>query len=483
MLLNRSLGTSASPLEDISYMGIAKAVLEDQYKTPNGACGFYLHNTDFWTYTVDKWEVTKREVVEDLVWHWLSDAYHYEIGAQGIKTIKKMRVSKNVVLEVVRAIEAQRRLLEPKLPLFISGSEGRNPSLCIGFKDMLLDVEASAKSGQMVFKKRAENFMDSVTLPVNLDLNAECPVWLNCLKEWGGGDPAWATLLQRSMAYRFLSFRGFAKWFMYYGAVRGGKGTIETVMRELMGPHAYVGVRMSSLGKQFGLHKLVRARTFVVSEITELDKLMGEESSGLIKNLVGRDPIDLDRKHTEGLENVVSDACVVLVGNELPQLPNKGRGLSSKMVPINFDSSFEGKEDFFLADKLRGELAGIAAWIAKGAVELIAEPDSKKKFPLTEGGLFAMEKYHMLNNPADTFLNWAFVKNKDRFVSSELVWGLYEQFMEQMKWQKMSRIKFNGWLESTNSWGVRKYREAGGGKNGFKGLALKEKVGFTEAHT
>jgi len=475
----KTIGTYERPISNPTPVNLAKSIIEDQFKTEAGRRGLFFWGGDYWAWEGGMWTIKGSELIEDLLWKWLDEAWVVKYTTKGSDTVK-LDYSMALVGSIMRCLEGETRLPEGKIPRWLAGKDLPNPDMCIGFRDVMLDVKGSAESGQLVTAPRGEVWFDCLTVPYDLMTKEECPTWRTCCGQWGGNDPLWETCLKREMGYGLMAFRGLAKWFMHYGRSRAGKGTIETVRRGLMGNQAYLGLRMSSLGKNFGLHKLVRARAMVVSEVTELEKHLGEEASGLIKNLIGRDPIDLDRKYQMGLENVVSDAMVVIMGNELPNMPNKGRGMSSKMVPLNFDVTFEGKEDVELSMKLEKEMGGIARWAAEGAVEVLAEKDSSKRFPFTQGSHDAMAKYHILNNPADSFLLWGFLKREKGFVPSELVWNRYEEFSALMKIKPVARNQFNNWLEAQNSWGVVKGREAGGGRNGFRGIGLKVTPSFED---
>ncbi len=474
----KTIGTNSNPITDASPMGIAMSILEDQFKTGNGANGLYEHSNDFWQWE-GQWNVKTARDIEDIVLRWMSAAWFSKKTQTGT-TMQALRYDSSSVKLVVRCIESAVRLPMARTPGWIGEKAGTSPLFCVGFKDVVVDVAESVKQEKVVTSPRKENWFDCMTLPCNYNPTAECPTWKKCIADWSGGDPLWETVLKREFGMSLISFREYAKWFMHYGMGRSGKGTIEFVRKCLIGDYGYMGIRMSALGKNFGLHKLTRARVLTIGEVFELEKHLREEATGLLKNLVGMDPIDLDRKFRDPIENIVSPAMVVMLGNELPNLPNKGRGLSMKMVPLNFDHSFEGKEDVHLKEKLVEEMEGIARWAIEGAIELVGEKESGKRFPMTEGAKEMMEKYHIMNNPSDTFLHWAFTKNKDAFVASELVWGRYLEFCDMYRMKAMARNQFNQWLEAQNSWGVRRHRQAGGGKNGFKGIGFKVSVGFSE---
>ena len=159
-----------------------------------------------------------------------------------------------------------------------------------------------------------------------------------------------------------------------------------------------------------------------------------------------------------------------LIGNKVPNLPNAGRGLSSKMVPMTFNVSFEGAEDYDLMDQVRAELGGIASALGLAAARLVGD---NGKFPLTESGKMVMEKYLRVGSPADWFLEWGFEKSNTSHVPTAAVYETFKQFCQTFNLEAMTRHEFTGWLEANNSWKVTYARKNQGGPMGFKGLAMK----------
>jgi phage/plasmid-associated DNA primase len=174
------------------------------------------------------------------------------------------------------------------------------------------------------------------------------------------------------------------------------------------------------------------------------------------------------------MRNVVVNAAPWVQSNEIPQLPNKGRGLSGKMLVLPFEKSFEGKEQHNLMDVLRGELAGIAVWALKGAIKLEGAGDAEK-FPPTDGGLRVVKDYHLANNPFDYFLEARFVKNKGGFVANELV------KREWKDWCKSNNVKMHVAdnqllvkIVAESSWDLSRIRKGAEGTRALGGLSLKK---------
>ena len=421
-----------------------------------------------------RWVQRDVQWLEDAVWRWTEDL-HVSDDPNGL-VVERYQTNEHKVNGVVRALQALCRVAATEVPQWLdAGARGQveDPHCCIAFRDVVVDVKASARVGAMVCVPRGPEWFDPCVMDVDLDSDAECPRWMRCLEEWSGGDAAWKELLQRWMGYSLMSHRRYAKWMLFHGKVRAGKGTIGTVMRWLLGGTGFVGTSLDELAGSFGLDGLEFSRVLCVSEVSELDGREGEVAVRVLKNVLGRDPISINAKYRRQVRNVVVNAAPWVQANEIPQLPNKGRGLSTKMLVLPFERSFEGKEQHDLMDVLKGELAGIAAWALRGAMKLEAAEDGDK-FPPTGSGVRVVRDYHLTNNPFDYFLEARFVRNKQGFVANELV------RREWKDWCRVNNVKMHvadnqlvRRLTSESSWDLCKIRKGGEGTRGIGGLSLK----------
>ena len=217
---------------------------------------------------------------------------------------------------------------------------------------------------------------------------------------------------------------------------------------------------------------LEHSRVLCISEVSELDGREGEKATRVLKNIIGQDPVTVNVKYKRQMRNMIINAAPIVQANEIPQLPNKGRGLSSKMLVLPFDVSFEGHEDPYLIDTLLGELEGIAAWAVQGAIDLEAEDD---RFPLPSRASDTIQMYHLQNNPFDYFLEERFVRSEEGFVATELLWMQWNNWLKQnsIKNLHVARNQLSIKIETQSSWSVNRHRPHGG-KRGLKGLSLRK---------
>lgn len=462
------VATQERPMESAEPMKVAGFLLREAFNTPDGRQGLWSFRESFYHWYGEQWQIRDSVWLEDMCWTLLEDAYYRDRSREEM-VIRRFNPNRAKIENVMRALEALVRLNHSRVPVWLGEGDVDVDSM-VAFQDVLVDTKT------MEIRDRDARWFDPVTLPVTWKPDAECPKWMQCLEEWSEGDAMWKELLQRWMGYCLMPHRRHAKWLLMYGKVRAGKGTISKVLESLMGTDCYMGTSLDDLAGDFGLDGLEHARVLCISEVSELDGRMGERATRVLKNIVGQDPISVNIKFKRQMRNIVIDAAPMVQSNEIPQLPNKGRGLSSKMLVLPFDISFEGRENPYLFDELKGELAGIAAWAVKGAHKVETAYKARDRFPMPHKSEDAIRLYHLQNNPFDHFLEERFLKNPDGFVATEMIWGQWMDWLERngVKGVHVARNQITLQIESQSSWNVYRHRPGSDSKRGLKGLSLRK---------
>ena len=459
-----------NPLQSLEPVKVARRIIARQFTAPGGMRGLWRWKNDWWAWEGGVWRVLDEERIRDRVWLVLEDAV-YERPTQNGPVLVRYSPDKQKVDGVVRALEALVRIEAEEVPLWLEGPvEGFEPGETVAFRDRLVNVRT------MATMERPARWFDTAILPVNYEEDAGCERWLRAVREWGDGDEMWAELLARWMGYCLMGSRKYARWMLMYGKIRGGKGTISGVIRRLVGRDAFMGASLEDLAGGFGMDGLERTKVLSINEVSELDGKSGERVCRVVKNIVGRDPMTVDAKYMRQQRNVVVNAAVIMQSNEIPVLPNKGRGLSGKMLVLPFEVSFEGKEDLDLEGELVKELAGIAAWAVAGANRL-ENSKAGDRWPVPKAAERAVHMYHLQNNPFDSFLEARFVRRRDGFVANGMVRAQWDA------WVKANRIRMHVAsnmlplkLVQGSSWDLKQVRlsEAQGHERGISGMRLRK---------
>lgn len=427
---------------------------------------------DWWMWDAQTgWRMLCHERVRDMLWLELEEAMVPSPKDHAV--LERYAPDRWKVEGVARALEAVCRLdLPDGAPAWI-GHGPCPPALQGGDVATFRGAAVNARTGEVV--EVGPEWFDPATLTVRWEPDAACPRWEAAVREWSCGDPAWEELLARWMGYCLMGSRRYSRWMLMYGKIRAGKGTIASTLRKLLGRDAYLSSSLEDMAGGFGLDGVERSRVICVGEVSELDGRDGEKVCRVIKNVVGRDPLTVDAKFMRQQRNVVVNATVMLQSNEIPRLPNKGRGLSGKMLVLPFENSFEGRESLDLDRELSAELPGIAAWCMRGAMRLEAS-QAKDRWPQTDGGRKAMRLYHLQNNPFDAFLEARFVPNEGGFVDNDRIRQEWDDWRSKNK--VLMRVSANMLpikLVQGSSWNLRQQRlpESQGHARGVAGMSLR----------
>jgi len=460
--------TSNNTLSSPEPMQVARHLMRSKFSTPNNRNGLWYWRGVFYEWYGEEWKPRTQEWVESSLWNALENLT-YQTVSNGVVSQQRFAPNLSKVQNVLRALQAIATLAHERVPIWMGDGDAPNPRHSISFQDVILNCQSIS------FTDRTDAWFDPHVLPVAYDDGAAPPhTWLRCLEEWSGGDEKWITLLQRMFGYCLLPHREYAKWFLFYGKIRGGKGTIMSVLKALM-REGYMGTCLEDIAGQFGLWGIEQARVMAINEVSEISSREGEAACRVLKSIVGRDPISINRKYEPPLRNVTVDAVPIMQANEIPKLPNKGQGLSSKMVVLPFTVSFLGREDYGLLSKLLKELPAIARWAVQGAIDLEQEPDPRLKFIMPDAAQETVEEYTTVNNPYDEFLQDLFEEASGAFVGTKVVYENWKNWSKNLKIQQVSQAQFIHKLLQDSTWNITKHRIKNGGARGLRGLKLKSR--------
>lgn len=460
-------GTPESPFPSAHPSDIAASAVEQIFTTPSGQPGLIEHQGTLYAWHEQSWAPRDNHWLQVILWNWLSDR-HYQSGPN---SVARYAPTRSKVADIVSALQPHIVLQPTEIPCWLDDKHERTypPHHLVAFKDTLVNARTLSTT------ERTDLWLDPHVLPCSYTPTAPYKRWARCLKEWSDGDEAWASLLQRWFGYCLMPHRDFARWMLFHGKIRSGKGTIASVLRFLLGP-GFKGAALDDLAGTFGLDGIERARVLSISEVNSLDFTDAEKVTRVLKNIIGRDPITINIKHIRQVENVVSNAAPMVQANEIPRLSNKARGLSSKMLILPFEVTFEGREQFDLLEELKGELPGIAAWAVRGAhqLERARREDPSTMWPVPSAAVETVRLYHLINNPFDQFLESRFYRSSEGYVAVAMI------LREWRDWVKANKVKMQVAdnlltmrLVQESSWDLRRARIGAGGIRSLRGLSLR----------
>jgi putative DNA primase/helicase len=276
---------------------------------------------------------------------------------------------------------------------------------------------------------------------VDLDFDPEAlqPVkWLAFLRTLWEDDEESINTLQEWFGYFLSPLTKQQKIAMLIGPLRGGKGTIARILRQLCGEKSYCAPTLASIGQQFGLAVLIGKSVAVVSDA----RIGGRtDTSILIERLLsisGEDTLSIPRKFLSNWTGKLSTRFL-LISNELPRVEDNSGALASRFIIMTLTQSFLGREDPTLFDNLLPELPGILNWSLDGLDRLtkrgyFTQPSSSKEL---------IERLGDLSSPVRAFL-----RDEGYEIKAGNMIGVDELYSQWRYWCLKNGIKDPGTVQT-----------------------------------
>lgn len=190
------------------------------------------------------------------------------------------------------------------------------------------------------------------------------------------------------------------KSLMLVGPKRCGKGTIGRVMKELVGAQNTCSPTFSGLSSHFGLANLINKQLAIISDARLSNRT---DTTVLVENILritGEDSVSVARKYLSDWDGKLSTRFVIMT-NLVPALSESSGALAGRLIILKIKTSFYGKEDLSLTERLLTELPSILNWSLEGLDRLRArrhliQPSSATQY---------LEQLDTLSSPIKFFVS------------------------------------------------------------------------------
>lgn len=450
---------SAEPIK------VARQYLKERFVSGDGAQTIWTIADQTWVWYGDKWTCYDKKTLQADMMVWLEDS-KIEM-ADGSR--KRFVVYPKKVEDIATCLAAITRREGELPPMWMGGPEGVDPRWCVAFEDVVVHIK---EDGRLETFERSPKWVDNVVVPCTWEeaQKVETPVWDKAMETWSGGDEAWQERAIRWVGYSLPAYREYAKWLHPFGKSRSGKTTYTEVIRWLVGSNACIERTMKTLSKKYGTRGILQSRILLVSEVTQLERGDGEVVEGILKQILGRNEVESERKYEDAIYHK-SNAAPILVGNQMVLLPDSNKGLTSKMLMLPFAGSHLGHEDYELGEKLREELPGIAYKAVQALVRLKLAPHAEK-WPVPAKEAQLVGRLRGKTHVGHAFLDGRFVQVGKGFVPFRTLWAEWARYQTELGERvPLSRRQLYDWIEDTSGWDV--YRGEHAGNRGFWGMGVK----------
>ncbi|MFQ5965668.1 MAG: phage/plasmid primase, P4 family [Candidatus Scalinduaceae bacterium] len=224
------------------------------------------------------------------------------------------------------------------------------------------------KTGQL--RKHNKNDYITKVIPVEYDIHADCPKWIEFLEKIMDGNDVLIAFLKRAIGYSLTGNTSEQCLFMMHGVGANGKSTLISTINTLLSCYGQISSFETFLLKRNNtitndIAKLRGAR-FVSAIEAEGERRLAEV---LVKQLTGGDMVSARFLFSEFFE-FIPQFKLWLACNHKPTIHGTDHAIWRRIRLIPFTVQIpESEQDKELGEKLREELPGILTWAVQGCLE------------------------------------------------------------------------------------------------------------------
>jgi putative DNA primase/helicase len=301
--------------------------------------------------------------------------------------------------------------------------------------------------------------------PVEYDPQAEAPTWEAFLERVLPSEEL-RGFVQRAAGYSATGDTSEQCMFIHHGPGANGKSTFQETIAAALGDYAMRTPTETLLVKRSGgvpndVARLKGAR-FVTASETEEGRRLAES---LVKDLTGQDTISARFMWAEWFDFKPTHA-LHLSTNHKPEIRGTDPAIWRRIRLIPWAVTIPpAEQDRKLAEKLRGELPGILAWIVRGCSQWRREglqaPEEVRQ---------ATRAYRAEMDVLAAFLADCCLRSEDEEAFAGELWGAWKRWCEETGEQAGSQKRFGGRLAER---GFLNHRDSKTGRKVWSGLSLR----------
>jgi len=305
------------------------------------------------------------------------------------------------------------------------------PEDIICFRNGIMDV-SSVSSSPSPLADPTPLWFSGESCPFDYNPRAGCPIWMQCLKDWFGGDEDDVNLLREWMGYLLTSDTRAEKFMILAGSPRTGKSTVMYVVQCILGGQRRVAsASLDTLSERFGLQGLVGKTVVQLQEVRGGWRKDYSRAFQRLISIVGRDAQNVEIRYMEPLTNEILPIRFMMALNPpLPKFPDNTGALAERILVLDFDHGIPivNNPDVNLKDRITAETAGIFNWALEGLKQL---RQNNLVFTSSASSREAKAEFEIEMNPLGSFvLDCLFVAENAGPVDKRL---LHEFYLE---WKK-----------------------------------------------
>jgi putative DNA primase/helicase len=399
-------------------LAVARIFMAERYADTRAPLLLY-HRGLYYTWTGTHWLEVESRAVRAEIYRWLEPAWYWKETKSG-RELVRFEPTKVKVANVLEALEAIVHMSERMdAPAWVNSDAPWPADDTVALENGLL------RRSTRELHPHTPAFFNAHVLPFAYSPRARKPRrWTTFLRELWGDDQESIDALCEIMGYVLAGGTAQQKMFLLVGPRRSGKGTILRVLTALLGPENVCAPTLSSLSTNFGLQPLVGKALAAIS-----DARLGSRSDSFIAverllSISGEDSITIDRKYRDAWTGRLPTRFLLLT-NEIPAFTDASGALASRFVLLTLTTSFYGREDTTLTDRLLEEAPAIFNWCLEGLDRLTA----RGYFQQPSAALAALRHLEDLASPVSAFVRDRCRVGAGLAVDKDELWAAWKDWL------------------------------------------------------
>lgn len=360
---------TATTLDNREPLYIAEKWLKE-CKTVDGVPVLRSYKGIWYEYHGDHYrEIDEKAAVRGRLYDWLDGRMvQKQLGEDDAK-VEPYGATRSKVSDIIDAL-SRSCPIDAEPPCWLDGRTEPSPRDLIVFRNGVLDVDAFVATGDADLIPASPMLFTVNAVPYDYNPTAQCPQWMDFVRQVLPNDPAKVALLQEWVGYNLIPDMSLEKMMLFIGRSRSGKGTVLEVLRHVIGPEQVASTSFASLCEKYGKAPLVGKLAAILPDARIPRQADSMQALETLLQIIGQDGVDVRRMALPTIPYLKLSCRFTAAVNELPDLPDHSQALEPRLLILHFTECFIGKEDRTLKVRLPKEAPGILNWALDGLVRL-----------------------------------------------------------------------------------------------------------------
>ncbi len=291
------------------------------------------------------WSPTTEDQVRQLLYRSLEKANFEHTDGKGVVSEVAWNPDKAKVSNVIDALRAEALWADE-----VEDGTWRDGRTC----QVVLFSNGLLRIGDMCLLDHSPNYFNTEYVQCVYDPDASSEHIRKFLDDLTGADPAAIDTLLEFVGTRMAQDGRYQKMLVIQGPSGSGKGTLDRLLSKVLG-RRHAGYTMDDFKNSgFPMEPLIGKTLVTISD--QRAQLNMKKFTDLLLQVVGGDAVTLRLPYAKRSITQRLPLTFVILTNEIPMLPDNAGALRRRLLAIKTPTSFVGREDVDLDDKLASEL-------------------------------------------------------------------------------------------------------------------------------